>query len=180
MVCPFSLRTSQRMRIIWLILSSFNITSLRRICLVRGIDVFEWETYWFSPGLYTLLFVISVYVLVWCNKPIKWFLLVTSVTMYAIATVDIVYTMWLLFRTVFGKMVFQFWHLYPKYNLFVTNTWVFPAILLRWFFFWNLETWILNRCVAHVLLLYRCVAVWGNNWWLMGLGLLGLTSVTGA
>ncbi|KXN85660.1 hypothetical protein AN958_10997 [Leucoagaricus sp. SymC.cos] len=75
--------------------------------------------------------------------------------MYAIATADISYTVSLLFNTLFGKNFFQFWLLYPKYSMFVTNTFV-----------------------AHSLLLYRCVVVWGHSWWLIGLGIFGLVSVT--
>lgn len=73
-------------------------------------------------GLYSILFAISVYVLLWCNQSRQWFLLVTSMVMYAIATADIVYTVWLLFRLILGKEMFTFALLYPKYSLFVTNT----------------------------------------------------------
>jgi len=75
--------------------------------------------------------------------------------MYAIATSDIIYTVWLLFKVVLGEKELVFIHLYPKYSLFVTN-----------------------NLVAHALLLYRCVVVWGCNWWLIGTGVFGLVSVT--
>ncbi|KAF5354029.1 hypothetical protein D9756_007189 [Leucocoprinus leucothites] len=110
----------------------------------------------FLYGLYAILFTISIYVLVWCNRSRQWFLLLTSIVMFAIATADITYTVWLLFSTLLGKEIFQFGHLYPKYSMFVTNTFV-----------------------AHGLLLYRCVVVWGHSWWLIGFGSFGLIFVTG-
>ncbi|KAF9451561.1 hypothetical protein P691DRAFT_345245 [Macrolepiota fuliginosa MF-IS2] len=110
----------------------------------------------FLFGLYTILFVISVYVLLWCNKSRQWFLLMMSVMMYIIAMSDIVYTLWLLFKVVLGLKKVMFWHLYPKYSLFVTN-----------------------NLAAHALLLYRCVAVCGHNWWLIGVGVSGLIAITG-
>ncbi|KAJ3576028.1 hypothetical protein NP233_g698 [Leucocoprinus birnbaumii] len=110
-----------------------------------------------DTGLYAILFTISIYVLAWCNKSRQWFLLITTVFMFAIATADITYTVWLLFEILLGKEHFQFRVLYPKYSMFVTNTFV-----------------------AHALLLYRCVVVWGHNRWLIGLGTFGLISVTGA
>lgn len=50
-----------------------------------------------------------------------------SVAMYVIATSDIVYTAWLLFKTVLGTKQLTFLHLYPKYSLFVTNKYVFTV-----------------------------------------------------
>lgn len=73
------------------------------------------------------MFAISIYVLS-CNKPRQWVLIIASIVMYAIATSDMVYTVWLLFKVVLGQKELVFLHLYPKYSLFVTNKYVFGSL----------------------------------------------------
>ncbi|KAJ3505756.1 hypothetical protein NLJ89_g7253 [Agrocybe chaxingu] len=89
----------------------------------------------FLYGIYFNLFLICVFVLLRRNQPLHYVLLISAITMFALATADIVYT----YCIVFGKLFAGVFHFltFAKYYLYVTN-----------------------NVLADTLLLYRCYIVW--------------------
>ncbi|KAF9562094.1 hypothetical protein CPC08DRAFT_592671, partial [Agrocybe pediades] len=94
----------------------------------------------FLYGLYTILFLICLYVLLRKarnGKKLHWILLVSAIVMFGLASADIGYTLYLLFGGLLMKGQLGFKELRPKYWLYVTN-----------------------NVIADSLLLYRCYVVW--------------------
>lgn len=71
-------------------------------------------------GIYSVLFSICLYILIRRRRSIHWILPVLTSVMFAIATADICYTLYLLFqRLLDGALTFR--DMRPKYWLYVTN-----------------------------------------------------------
>lgn len=90
----------------------------------------------FFYGIYTILFSICTYVLMRRRRKIHWILPLFAVAMYSLATVDMGYTLWLLFGKLL-KLDLDYQSVRPKFWLYVTN-----------------------NVLADTLLLYRCYVVW--------------------
>lgn len=73
-----------------------------------------------SIGLYSILFVICIYILHQRKETAHWILVIFATAMFTIATSDVIYTYYLVFVKLF-KVGLSFNDLRPKYWFYVTN-----------------------------------------------------------